>query len=591
MSENEALGSLYWISGPVVRAHIDGRLAMAEQVWVGHEQLAGEVIEVSQDSATIQVYEETSGLHVGEPIYGSGQPLSVTLGPGLIGGTFDGIQRPLETLHERTGIFIGRGERVSSLDTDRKWTLTPKAEEGSQVRGGNVLGVISETPLVEHRILVPPGINGTLKQIVSEGDYTIEDEIAVVTGPDGKDHAINLTQRWPVRVPRPTADRKRPTIPLITGQRVIDVFFPIAKGGTAAIPGGFGAGKTVTLHSLAKWSDADVIVYVGCGERGNEMTEVLEDFPELEDPRTGRPLMERTVLIANTSNMPIAAREASIYTGLTIAEYYRDQGHNVALMADSTSRWAQALREISGRLQEIPAEEGYPAYLPSRLAAFYERAGRMTTLSGDEGSATLVGAVSPPGGDFSEPVTRHTVRFTRCFWALDKDLANQRHYPAINWDQSYCLYLDQLAPWWHEQVSENWEDLREKALDVLERESDLQQIVQLVGPEALGGRQQWTLDIARLVREGFLQQNALHPVDAYCAPEKQIALLNLFIWLYEQGVELLASGVPISRLRQHVDMPRLIHLKEEVPNDQVGQIDEVRDKIEGNLQEAKSAHQ
>jgi len=586
---SDAVGSLVWISGPVVRVHIDGRLAMAEQVWVGKEQLAGEVIEVSQDAATIQVYEETSGLHVGEPVYGSGQPLSVTLGPGLIGATFDGIQRPLEVLRERTGIFIARGQRVSSLDTDREWTFTPRAEAGSDVRPGDILGVIPETPLVEHRVLVPPGVSGTLQQVAADGGYATEDEIASVTGRDGREHSLNLVQRWPVRVPRPTAERKRPTVPLITGQRVIDVFFPIARGGTAAIPGGFGTGKTVTLHSLAKWSDADIIVYVGCGERGNEMTQVLEDFPELVDPRTGRPLMERTVLIANTSNMPIAAREASIYTGLTIAEYYRDQGYDVALMADSTSRWAQALREISGRLEEMPAEEGYPAYLPSRLAAFYERAGRVTTLGGAEGSTTLMGAVSPAGGDFSEPVTRHTQRFTRCFWALDKDLAYQRHYPAISWDKSYSLYLEQLAPWWHKRVGEGWEDLRGRALDILEREADLQQIVQLVGPDALAGKQQWTLDVARLLREGFLQQNALHPIDAYCVPEKQVALLELFVWLYDQGAELLGSGVPVARLREQVDLARLIRLKESVPNDKPEQIGQVREEMRGKLEDAKDA--
>jgi len=590
MNQRDAVGSLYWIGGPVVRAHIDGRLAMAEQVWVGDIQLAGEVIEVSQDVATIQVYEETSGLHVGEPVYGTGQPLSVTLGPGLIGATFDGIQRPLRALRERTGIFMGRGERVPSLDTDRAWTFTPRAEVGTTLEAGDVLGVIAETPLVEHRILVPPGISGKLERLVDEGEHTIEDQIAAVTGRDEKEHAISLIQRWPVRLPRPTADRKRPTVPLITGQRVIDTFFPVARGGTAAIPGGFGTGKTVTLHSLAKWSDADIIVYVGCGERGNEMTEVLEDFPELKDPRTGRPLMERTILIANTSNMPIAAREASIYTGLTIAEYYRDQGYDVALMADSTSRWAQALREISGRLQEMPAEEGYPAYLPSRLAAFYERAGRMVTLGGREGSATLMGAVSPAGGDFSEPVTRHTERFTRCFWALDKGLANQRHYPAISWEESYSLYLEQLAPWWHKRVGEKWEDLRGEALDVLARESDLQEIVQLVGPEALAGRQQWTLDIARLLREGFLQQNALHPVDAYCVPEKQMALLELIMWLHDQGVELLASGVPIGQLRKTINLARLIRLKEDVPNDAVDQIDRVRQEIEQRLEVQRDAY-
>ncbi len=583
MSQTSA-GSLVWISGPVVRARIDGQLAMAEQVWVGEEQLMSEVIEVSQDTATIQVYEATSGLTVGEPVFGTGQPLSVTLGPGLLGGTFDGIQRSLEVVRERTGNFIERGERVSALDANRQWAFTPQLEEGAQVTAGDVIGTIAETPLIEHRILIPPGVSGELVDLAEEGEFTIEDEIAVVQGQGGQEQSVKMSQRWPVRQPRPIADRLRPTIPLITGQRVIDVFFPIARGGTAAIPGGFGTGKTVTLHALAKWSDADIIVYVGCGERGNEMTQVLEDFPELEDPRTGRPLMERTVLIANTSNMPVAAREASIYTGLTIAEYYRDQGYDVALVADSTSRWAQALREVSGRLEEMPAEEGYPAYLPTRLAAFYERAGRMKTLGGDEGSATVMGAVSPPGGDFSEPVTRHTQRFSRCFWALDEELANQRHYPAVSWEKSYSLYLEQLAPWWHGEVSPEWEDLRGRALDILHQESELQQIVQLVGPQALAGRQQWVLDVARLLREGFLQQDALHPVDAYCPPEKQMALLALFIWLHDQGVDLIGTSMPIEELRDAIDLRRLIRLKEEVPNDEADQIERVQQELERRLE-------
>jgi V/A-type H+-transporting ATPase subunit A len=448
-----------------------------------------------------------------------------------------------------------------------------------------ILGLVPETPLVEHKIMVPPGIRGTLKHLVNEGDYTIEDEIAVVQDRQGKEHSLTMLQRWPVRQGRPIVERREPSVPLITGQRVIDTLFPIAKGGTAAIPGGFGTGKTVTLHSLAKWSDADIVVYVGCGERGNEMTQVLEDFPELEDPWTGHPLMERTILIANTSNMPVAARESSIYTGLAIAEYYRDQGFDVALMADSTSRWAQALREISGRLEEMPAEEGYPAYLPSRLAAFYERAGRVTVLGREEeGSVTVMGAVSPPGGDFSEPVTRHTQRFTRCFWTLDRDLAHQRHYPAIGWRQSYSLYLEQLAGWWQEQVEEEWQELRSRALGVLQRQSELQQIVQLVGPEALADREQWTLDIARLLREGFLDQNAFHPIDAYTEPEKQIALLGLFMWLHGRGLELLDFGLSIARLREEIDLPRLIRLKEQVPNDEPEQIEEVQQEIAHELE-------
>jgi V/A-type H+-transporting ATPase subunit A len=568
----------------VVRARIDGRVAMSEQTWVGKEQLASEAISVSRKQATLQVYEDTAGLHVGEPLYGTGQPLSVTLGPGLIGRTFDGIQRPLEVLRTRTGIAIQRGEQVPPLDTERDWAFQGRAAEGDEVEPGAILGLVQETPLIEHKILVPPGVRGTLQHLVGDGDYKIEDEIAIVQDGEGQEHSLNMLQRWPVRRERPIVERREPSVPLITGQRIIDTLFPVAKGGTAAIPGGFGTGKTVTLHSLAKWSDADIIVYVGCGERGNEMTQVLEDFPELEDPWSGHPLMERTILIANTSNMPVAARESSIYTGLTMAEYYRDQGFDVALMADSTSRWAQALREISGRLGEMPAEEGYPAYLPSRLAAFYERAGRVTVLGRDEeGSVTLMGAVSPPGGDFSEPVTRHTQRFTRCFWALDSELAHQRHYPAISWQQSYSLYLDRLAEWWHEEGEEDWQALRGKALDILQRNADLEQVVQLVGPEALADEQQWVRDIARLLREGFLDQNAFHPVDAYTVPEKQLALLSLFIWLYERGSDALDQVLSIARLRQEIDLPRLIRLKEQVPNEEPGQIDGIRQEIDRKL--------
>lgn len=573
-------GKLFWISGPVVKAHIDGKLAMSEQVWVGEDQLAAEVIDVSQKTATIQVYEETSDLHLGEPVFGSGKPLSVELGPGLLGKTFDGVQRPLEVLFKKTGIYITRGERLSALDAEKQWTFHPEVKQGSKIQSGEVLGVVEETPVIKHYILVPIGVSGTVEHIADENNYTIKDEISLIVDEDGNEHHINMQQRWPVREARPVNNRMSPTLPLITGQRVLDVFFPIARGGTAAIPGGFGTGKTVTLHSLAKWSDADIIVYVGCGERGNEMTQVLEDFPKLEDPRTGRPLMERTVLIANTSNMPVAARAASIFTGLTIAEYYRDQGYDTAIVADSTSRWAQALREVSGRLEEMPAEEGYPAYLPSRLAAFYERAGRVKTLNNQEGSTTVMGAVSPPGGDFSEPVTRHTQRFSRCFWALDEDLANQRHFPAISWEQSYSLYLDQLSAWWHDNVSEEWEDLRAQALDILHQESELKQIVQLVGPEALAGRQQWTLEISRMIREGYLQQDAFHEIDAYCAPAKQTTLLSFILWLHDQGAELIENGIAIERIRKQYELPKLIRLKETVPNDEPDQIREVKDQID-----------
>ncbi len=573
------VGKLIWISGPVVRARLTTAVAMLEQVWVGEERLAGEIIALDEDVATVQVYEETSGLRVGAPLYGTGHPLSATLGPGLIGGIFDGIQRPLTVLREQTGIFIQRGVFASPLDKQKTWHFQPKAQEGQSVRGGEILGTVPETHLIEHRVLVPPTLSGTLVSLVPEGDYTLEDTIAVVRDERGQDHPVRMVQYWPVRQPRPLRQRLDPNVPLITGQRVLDTFFPIAKGGTACIPGPFGSGKTMTQHSLAKWSNAQVIVYVGCGERGNEMTQVLEEFPQLVDPWTGRPLMERTVLIANTSNMPVAAREASIYMGVTIAEYYRDQGYHVALMADSTSRWAEALREISGRLEEMPAEEGFPAYLPSRLAAFYERAGRGITLSGEEGSVTLIGAVSPPGGDFSEPVTQHTQRFTRVFWALDRELAHARHFPAINWLTSYSFYVDDVARWWREEVDPDWYHLRQTAMQILQEEAKLQQVVKLVGPDALPDHQRWTLDVARLLKEGFLQQNALHPVDAYTVPQKQVALLRLFLRVYEVGQDALHAGVPVVQLRRAVDMPRLIRLKEEVPNDQVERIHQAEQEV------------
>jgi V/A-type H+/Na+-transporting ATPase subunit A len=576
-------GTIFWISGPVLRATIDSNLAMAEQVRVGYAHLAAEVIAVTQSVATIQVYEDTSGLHIGEPVYGMGYPLSVTLGPGLLGNVFDGVQRPLDVLAKEEGIFIQKGEEIPPLNLEKKWTFTPSLKAGVEVVGGDVLGTVPETPAIDHKVLVPPKLSGTLTSIVNKGDYSIDEQIAELKDSKGIIHKLTMTQRWPVRTERPVFQRLDPIVPLITGQRVIDIFFPIAMGGTAAIPGGFGTGKTVTLHSLAKYSNADVIIYVGCGERGNEMTQVLEDFPKLIDPRTGRPLMERTVLVANTSNMPVAARAASIYTGLTIAEYYRDQGYDTALIADSTSRWAQALREIAGRLQEMPAEEGYPAYLPARLAAFYERASRVTTHAGKNGSATVIGAVSPAGGDFSEPVTRHTKRFTRCFWALDEKLAHERHYPAINWEESYSLYLKQLAGWWHKNVTQDWETLRARALELLHEESQLQQIVQLIGPNALAGKQQWVLKITQLLRDGYLEQNAFNKIDAFCSPQKQIALLEFFIWLHDRGEDLLKAGVQFEDIMKQIDLPDLIRLREQVPNDHPEQIDDLKQTLAKKL--------
>jgi V/A-type H+-transporting ATPase subunit A len=562
-----------------VQARLEGQLRLSEQVWVGQERLTAEVIALDGNSATIQVYEQTTGLRLGEPLYSSGNLLSATLGPGLLGQTFDGIQRPLSVLQERTGAFVQRGENIAPLDSDRRWPFTPCVAEGDAVEPGTLLGVVPETPLIEHRILLPPRLRGRIAHLVDAGEYTINDEIAILVDSDEQEHTLTLTQRWPVRRPRPIQQRRSPSVPLITGQRIVDTFFPIAKGGTAAVPGPFGSGKTVMQQSLAKWSDADIIVYVGCGERGNEMADVLEDFPELEDPRSGHPLMERTVMIANTSNMPVAARESSIYTGITIAEYYRDQGYNVALMADSTSRWAEALRELSGRLEEMPAEEGFPAYLPSRLAAFYERAGRVTTLGDREGSVSVIGAVSPPGGDFSEPVTRNTQRFTQTWWALDRDLANKRHYPAINWLNSYSLYLDQVAQWWDEQSDLDWRALRRQAMEVLDEESSLQQIVRLVGPDALGDQQQWVLRMARLLREGFLQQNAMSEVDAQATPRKQELMLRLFVEVYQRGKQVLDRGVALKQVQDCIDIPHLIQLKEEIANDDAEQIAQLQEEI------------
>ncbi|MGK7312646.1 MAG: V-type ATP synthase subunit A [Candidatus Longimicrobiales bacterium M2_2A_002] len=581
----EPVGTLTWISGPVVQARREGSIAMADQVWVGEAKLAGEVIRVERDRATIQVYEDTSGLGLGEPVATLGRSLSVELGPGLVGATFDGIQRPLDALREQTGIWVGRGVAPPALDRDREWPFEPRASEGDEVSPGAVLGVVQETGLVEHRVLVPPGARGTIVDCASEGEYRVEDRLAVVEDESGETQELRLLRRWPVRRPRPSAARLQPTIPLITGQRVLDTFFPVARGGAAAVPGPFGSGKTIIQQSLAKWSDAEIIIYVGCGERGNEMTDVLEEFPELEDPRTGQPLMERTIMLANTSNMPVAARESSIYTAVTMAEYYRDQGYDVALMADSTSRWAEALREISGRLGEMPAEEGYPAYLPSRLASFYERAGRVATLGGDEGSVTIIGSVSPPGGDFSEPVTRHTKRFVRSFWALSRDLSSERHYPAVDWFDSYSLYVDRMEDWWEDRTGRDWAGLRDRAYRILQRESDLQEIVQLVGPEALSDEEQWVLEAARYLREGFLQQNAFHPVDAYAAPERQAALLELLVRLHDRGRELMEDGVSLEQIRDTLDRPRILGLKEEVGNDEVDRLQEEWERVDHALGE------
>ncbi len=544
-------GTIIRVAGPVVEATNMKGAEIYEVVYVGDEGLIGEIIGLKGDRATIQVYEETSGIGPGESVRRTGAPLSLTLAPGLIGQIYDGIQRPLPSIMASAGDFISRGVSADPIDTKKKWHFVPVAKEGAKLRGGDVLGTVQETELVQHIVMVPPGLEGKLAYMASEGDYTIEDVIAKLKTSDGEKE-IAMMQKWPVRHGRPVKRFLAPEEPLITGQRILDTFFPIAKGGTAAIPGGFGTGKTVTQHQLAKWADADIVVYVGCGERGNEMTEVLTEFPELIDPRTGKPLMQRTILIANTSNMPVAAREASVYTGITLAEYYRDMGYNVALMADSTSRWAEAMREISGRLEEMPGEEGYPAYLASKLAAFYERAGKAVLEGTDEkiASISVIGAVSPPGGDLSEPVTQNTLRIVKVFWALDTALKERRHFPSINWLRSYSLYLDDVKGWWAKDISEDWFDLRQKAMALLQKEAELQEIVQLVGPDALPPLEQAALEGARVIREDFLQQNAFHEVDTYCPPKKQYIMLRTMLEFYDMITDAVKKGVSMDKIRK-----------------------------------------
>ncbi|WP_276956384.1 ATP synthase subunit A [Methanobrevibacter woesei] len=542
-------GKIIKIAGPVIIADGMRGTQMHEMVKVGDDQLIGEIIELEGDTATIQVYEETAGIQPGEVVESTGGPLSVELGPGVMGSIFDGIQRPLELIRAQSGDFIARGVDAPSVDKEKKWAFKPVAKVGQVVKGGDILGEVQETSSVVQKILVPPTMEGTLKSLVSEGEYTIVEDIAEIETEKG-DEKVQMLQKWPVRKARPYAQKLDPDVPLVTGQRAQDTFFSVAKGGAAAIPGPFGSGKTVTQQQLAKWADADIVIYIGCGERGNEMTEVLTEFPYLEDPKTGNPLMDRTVLIANTSNMPVAAREACVYTGITIAEFYRDQGYDVALMADSTSRWAEAMREISGRLEEMPGEEGYPAYLASRLAQFYERAGRVDTIGTDPkvASITVVGAVSPPGGDLSEPVTQNTLRICKVFWALDASLADKRHFPSIDWLQSYSLYIDSIEGWWHENIAEDWRAVRDEAMVLLQKESELQEIVQLVGPDALPETDQATLETTRMLREDFLQQNAFDDIDTYCAPLKQYKMLKTILLFQKEAQAAIAKGTPIQNL-------------------------------------------
>ena len=583
MSE-QIVGTVSWISGPVIRADNVGKLSMMEQVEVGEERLIGEVLELDDDMATIQVYEDTTGLKPGAAIYGTGSLLFVELGPGLLKNIYDGIQRPLEGIQKQQGDFIERGAQVVPLDREKLWHFTPIRQAGEQIHGGEIIGEVPETEALTHRILCPPNIEGELLEIAAEGDYTVEQVIARVKTANGEQE-LHMYQRWPVRHPRPYRQRLNPTIPLITGQRVIDTFFPLAKGGTAAVPGGFGTGKTITQHQLAKWCNANLIVYIGCGERGNEMTGVLVDFPELIDPKTGKPLMERTILIANTSDMPVAAREASIYTGITIAEYYRDMGYDVAIMADSTSRWAEALREISGRLEEMPAEEGFPAYLATRLAEFYERAGRVSTLMGKEGSVSVIGAVSPPGGDFSEPVTQHTKRFVRCFWGLDKELASARYFPAINYMDSYSEYLEDISGWWEQFKEANWVELRAKAMSLLQQDDKLQKIVKLVGEDALPDDQRLVIEGARLLKESLLQQSAFDDVDMYAQPERQLWMLKVIIHFYERAGEIIKKGAPIYRIREMEAIEDINRMKARIPNDKLDKFTELLGEIDKEFDE------
>ena len=578
-----AKGEIYGINGPVVEVVGEGSFSMLERVSIGTLGLIGEVIGLQPDKTIVQAYESTTGVMPGEPVTGSGGPMLAALGPGIIGNIFDGIQRPLRTLAQKDGAYIGRGVAAEPLDTEKVYEVEVLAKAGARAETGQIIAQTPETPLIMHKVMVPPGVSGTVTFAAGSGTYTIDDVLARVTDESGQEHEIRMVQMWPIRRPRPHQERRPTTVPLITGQRVIDSLLPIAKGGAAAVPGGFGTGKTMTQHQLAKWADADIIVYIGCGERGNEMTQVLEDFSKLVDPKSGRPLLDRTVLIANTSNMPVAAREASIYTGVTLAEYYRDMGYHVAIMADSTSRWAEALREISGRLEEMPAEEGFPAYLSSRLSEFYERAGRCVNLNGTEGSVTIIGAVSPQGGDFSEPVTQNTKRFVRSFWALDRSLAYARHYPAINWINSYSEYIDDLAPWYNENLGESFLQNRSEIMAILQEEANLNEIVKLIGADVLPDGQKLTLEIARVIRLGFLQQNAFHADDTYVPLAKQARMMETILYLYWQAKSVVAKGIPVSQAVATGLFEDLIKMKYTIGNDDLAPFDALHDKIRDKI--------
>ena len=574
---------IYGINGPVVTVKNTDSFEMMEMVHVGKQKLVGEIIGITDDITTIQVYEETTGLKPGDPVEGTGAPMNVLLGPGIIDNIFDGIERPLKAIEEEAGAFINRGSSVSALDDKKLWNVTMKVKVGDKLEGGQIYATLPETPIIEHRLMVPPELSGEVVKVNPNGDYKLFDTVVVIKDDEGVEHNLTLCQQWPIRTSRPVKERLTSSVPLITGQRVIDTLFPIAKGGTAAIPGGFGTGKTMTQHQLAKWCAADIIIYVGCGERGNEMSQVLEEFSELIDPKSQRPMTDRTVLIANTSNMPVAAREASIYTGITLGEYYRDMGYHVAMMADSTSRWAEALREISGRLEEMPAEEGFPAYLPSRLAEFYERGGRAEVLSGGEGSVTLIGAVSPQGSDFSEPVTQNTKRFTRCFWALDKALAYSRHYPAINWMDSYSEYFNDLDPWFRENLGEDFIEYRNRISALLQEESSLMEIVKLIGSDVLPDDQKLVIETARVIRVGFLQQNAFHADDTYVPLEKQKLMMKTILHLHAKAKDIVAQNIPLSKILNLGLFDKLTKMKYDIPNSKPEMFDDYIKEIDEKL--------
>ena len=587
--QQRIIGTIKRVNGPVIEAKGVTDALMLEMVQVGSVRIVGEVVKLEGERAIIQVYEDTTGIKPGDEIYGSGMPMNVELGPGLIGTIYDGIQRPLEAIYKVSKSFIKRGITMPALLREKKWHFTPTVKIGDKLAGGAIIGTVPETQQIMHKIILHPEYSGEITFIKEAGDYTVEDVIARIKTKDGE-KKITMLQRWPIRQARPALERYPFNIPLITGQRVIDTLFPLAKGGNVAIPGGFGTGKTMTQHSIAEWCDADIIVYIGCGERGNEMTDVLTEFPKLIDHRTGASLMNRTILIANTSNMPVSAREASIYTGATLAEYYRDQGYHVAVMADSTSRWAEALRELSGRMEEMPAEEGFPAYLPTRIAEFYERAGYMKTLSGKDGSISIIGAVSPPGGDFSEPVTQPTKRFVRCFWALDRQLANARHYPSISWLNSYSEYLSDVTPWWEEHIGSEWSRDRAEIMELLQKEVRLQQVVKLVGPDALPDSQRFIIEVCTVFKNAFLQQNAFDDIDRYSTPEKQMKMLSIIMHFWRRGNDAIKHGVTLVNIKKMKVLSDIVRMKFNISNDSMEDIDKLEARLEQSFNRLESAY-